>query len=147
MNEATEAFNPVSGGCLCGAVRYTLHKPAVFTNHCHCSMCRRTQGAVFGTWSKVSSEGLTFDKGEDELAVYRSSVPVRRRFCRTCGSQLFYQHDGDPGMIWFTPATLDGGAHPGHAQDKEKHICVESKVIWREITDGLPQHRGFELEV
>ncbi len=143
MNTAQSDWKPISGGCQCGAVRYTVHAPVELTNHCHCTMCRRMQGAIFGTWSRMKARHLTIDKGEENLTLYESSPPVRRRFCRTCGCPLFYEHEKEPGLIWITTATLDGGAHPGHPKERERHVCVESKVSWYGITDALPQNRDY----
>ena len=42
--------------------------------------------------------------------------------------------------MYFMPATLDGGAHPGHPADKEPHIHVGSKAEWERITDDLPKY-------
>ena len=120
MNTAQSDWKPISGGCQCGAVRYTVHAPVELTNHCHCTMCRRMQGAIFGTWSRMKTRHLTIDKGEENLTLYE-----------------------EPGLIWITAATLDGGAHPGHPKERERHVCVESKVSWYGITDALPQNRDY----
>lgn len=135
----------LSGGCQCGAVRYTVDAPVDYTNHCHCSMCRRIHGALFGSYSRIAKARLSVECGADNLAVYRSSPPVSRSFCGTCGCPLFYEHDEAAKLIWFTTATLDGGAHPGHPREAEQHVCVDSKVPWHEITDGLPRRSGFTL--
>ena len=75
-----------TGGCQCGAVRYTIHAPAVETYHCHCEMCRKLQGVLFGTFSGVPRDQITIDKGADNLTTYDSSPPNHRKFCKTFGS-------------------------------------------------------------
>ena len=132
----------LTGGCLCGAVRYTVDGPVKYTSHCHCSMCQRCHGAVFGTYSSIRSDRLTIDRGRENIQVYRSSPPVRRSFCGTCGCPLFFESAAEPGYIAFTAATLDGGVHPGHPPEMERHIFVESKLPWYAITDGVPQVEG-----
>jgi hypothetical protein len=37
-------LRPHHGGCLCGAVRYTVDAPLRDVIACHCSQCRRTSG-------------------------------------------------------------------------------------------------------
>ena len=37
----------LSGGCLCGDVRYEAGTGAFHESACHCSMCRRASGALF----------------------------------------------------------------------------------------------------
>ena len=133
---------PISGGCQCGAVRYTVHAAPSEVVHCHCSMCRKTNGSLFWTGAGVAAEHLTIE-GEKNLTSYQSSPNVIRQFCRTCGGTLFARLPEAPETIYFTPATLAGGVHPGHPTGSETHIYVGSKVAWKEITDDVPQ---FETE-
>ena len=37
---------PYTGGCLCGAVRYTLSAWPLAVNACHCNDCKKTSGAT-----------------------------------------------------------------------------------------------------
>src|SRR5262245_47794706 len=127
----------VSGGCHCGAVRYSLCAPASSVQHCHCSMCRTTTGSLFLTGAVVERSQLSIDRGLDSLTTYRSSSSVRRLFCRTCGCQLFCYEDSEPVLMYFSAATLDGGAHPGHPPHKEYHIQFASRVAWDSTMDGV----------
>ena len=77
----------LSGGCQCGAVRYTIYEPARSTNHCHCSMCRKIHGALFASLSRVSEDKFTVDRGKDNLVNFDSSPQVHRKFCKTCGAR------------------------------------------------------------
>ncbi len=131
------------GGCLCGAVRYTLHAPAKEVWHCHCEMCRKAWGALFSTTALVGRDDITNNQGQDNLTTYKSSPAIARHFCRTCGCDLFADLVDELECRLFAPATLDGGVHPGHPEDKESHIYVGSKAGWETISDGLPQ---FETE-
>src|SRR6266850_3796590 len=44
-------FKKINGSCFCGQNQFELSEPAVETHHCHCSICRRLQGAAFVTLS------------------------------------------------------------------------------------------------
>lgn len=142
---ADEAYlgEPLEGGCQCGAVRYRLSAAACDIYHCHCSLCRKLHGALFATWAVVPRGRLEITRGEGALASFESSPGVRRRFCRHCGCHLVCEIDSDPGFDWFTPGTLDGGVHPGHAPEREQHIFVGSKVQWRDIHDGVDQYETY----
>ena len=84
----------IGGGCLCGAVRYTLAAVPTDVAHCHCHICRRASGAPVVTWATVARADLTVS---GEVRWFRSSTLAKRGFCPTCGSQLFFaQEIADP---------------------------------------------------
>ena len=66
---------------------------------------------------------------------------VRRQFCRTCGCSLFYFDKKFPEVMFYYPATLDDGVHPGHPEGNEHHVWVESKANWETFEDKLPRHK------
>ena len=133
----------LSGGCQCGAVRYHVSAPALETHHCHCSMCRKVHGALFGTFSVILQDKFTIEKGADKLNPYPSSERLRRNFCTVCGCHVFDRLVGNTSVIELATGTLDGGAHPGHPEETRRHIFVGSKAPWHKITDELPQHEEF----
>jgi hypothetical protein len=71
----------VTGGCLCGTVRFTVRLPTAFCGHCHCSMCRRNHGAAYVTWVAVPRDQLSIEQGLGELTRYESSLHGSRSFC------------------------------------------------------------------
>ncbi|MCV0424818.1 MAG: GFA family protein [Roseibium sp.] len=101
----------LTGGCLCGSVKFT----AVPTNDemgvCHCEMCRRWTG---GTYMAVSCGDSVAYEDEGALGVYKSSDYGERVFCKTCGSTIAWRlRDGshtslsaqafdDPSIFKFT---------------------------------------------
>ena len=85
----------VEGGCLCGAVRYRASGESDHPTLCHCNSCRRAAGAPVVAWTTFPPSRFEFTKGTP--ARYRSSPPVVRTFCSTCGTPLTYQHTSLPG--------------------------------------------------
>src|SRR5262245_1350168 len=61
--KAMSTVEQVQGGCLCGAVRFTVTLPTLFCGHCHCSMCRRNHGAAYVTWIALPRAQLCIDSG------------------------------------------------------------------------------------
>ena len=53
----------LTGGCLCGAVRYEISGEPVWSAHCHCRSCQKALGASFATWSKVKAENFAVTRG------------------------------------------------------------------------------------
>lgn len=132
---------PVFGGCLCGNVRYKITGAAHCIVHCHCSKCRRIYASLVGTGAIIEKKFVTIDKGEKNLTAYEDSR-VKRQFCSTCGCSLFYYSNSLQNMMFYYPATLDEGVHPGHPEGTEHHIFVGSKAEWEHFEDNLPRHDG-----
>ena len=78
----------LSGGCLCGAVRFTAAPRDHDVGACHCGMCRKWSAGPF-----LALECGASVKVEDttHLGVYRSSDWAERCFCNKCGTVLFYR--------------------------------------------------------
>ena len=98
----------LTGGCMCGAVRYTLNEEPTKIGACHCSMCRRWSGGIF-LGSETKSDGITFE-GAENLTLYKSSNWAERGFCKECGSSLFYRITAEgpmKGVYHFGVGTLD----------------------------------------
>lgn len=130
---------PVQGGCHCGAVRYTLSSPALSVQHCHCSRCRKTHGQLSVSGAVVRRADMEITGGEN-LTTYSSSASFHSQFCRTCGCQLFGYEDSELDLMYFAPATLDGGVHPGHPAEKESHIYVGSRAEWDCLGEGIARY-------
>lgn len=78
-----------SGGCLCGAVRYSVAWPPLMIGTCQCGHCQKSSGSALTVIAMVSSDAL---KLEGELSTYEdkgdSGNPLFRRFCGKCGSPV-----------------------------------------------------------
>jgi hypothetical protein len=134
---------PLTGGCLCGAVRFEVRAPALDIYHCHCSICRKLQGALYPSYVVVPRLAFTVTKGADNVSRYDSSEAIHRFFCKTCGGRVFEDNVTAPDKIWYAAGSLDGGADPGHEGANERHIFWESRNGWYEPQDGLPKLTRF----
>ncbi len=125
-----------NGSCLCGTVKFSVNAAGTDMTHCHCSMCRKSHGALFATF--YDGTDLQYTHGADAITNYESSPGFQRSFCSHCGSPLPDKSLENDGV--FVPAGLmddDPGVHPG------AHIFTESKASCYEITDVLPQLRHY----
>jgi hypothetical protein len=132
---------PVTGGCLCGAVRYVSVTPPSEGFYCHCRTCQRFFGGLSGAFVRIARASLVFTKGAPSY--YRSSDVATRGFCVTCGSPMVFVYDAPAADYWIGIGSLDrpedwpltrsaswGPVAQGH---------VDRKIPWQEIDDGLPQ--------
>ena len=122
----------ITGGCLCGAVRYRAQGPFRDIIACHCEMCRRTHGH-YATYSSVPRERLTLTE-DSGLKWYDSSDTARRGFCTGCGASLFFDPLGS-GRMSFAAGSIDrpSGLTISH------HIYVADAGDYSEIADDLPR--------
>jgi hypothetical protein len=129
-NEGNAA--PLTGSCLCGAIRFEIRGALRDVVVCHCGQCRRQHGAppsyTSAEWSQVTL------RGDKHLKWYQSSARARRGFCRVCGSSLFWEPVGE-GRISISAGCLDKPT----GLRTVRHIFVADKGDFYEITDGLEQ--------
>lgn len=71
----------VTGGCLCGRVRFTASGESDRVGLCHCLDCRKHHGALFHA-SAIFPEAAVSVEGETRA--YQG-----RHFCPDCGSSVF----------------------------------------------------------
>ena len=117
------------GGCLCGAVRFTVDGPLRPVVACHCSQCRKATGHHYAATS-ANRENIEIT---GEVSWYRSSEWARRGFCATCGSNLFWDGPGENlSILAGSLAAPTGLALVGH-------IYCADKGDYYDIADGLPQ--------
>jgi len=129
----------VSGGCLCGGVRYEVELPFRRASTCHCSRCRRHGGGGGLTQGRVPRERFRLLAGAELLRVYRPEGGMAKVFCWVCGSSLFGGEwpDGDEVSVRF--GTLDGDPE----LRPQYHSYVDDAVAWDTLPDdGAPRFPG-----
>jgi hypothetical protein len=104
----------VSGGCHCGAVRFSasMPEPPVPALACNCSICSMT-GFLHVMVPHDRFELLT---GRDSLKSYRfGSGAANHLFCSNCGVKSFYQPRSHP----------DAWSVNAHCHDDAPELSVE----------------------
>jgi hypothetical protein len=121
------------GSCLCGAVSFEVEGELRPGDACHCEQCRRWSGHYWAS-TNIPRDRLKV-QGMDNVGWFQSSEKVRRGFCRSCGSVLFW----DPPHKDWTSIAL-GAFDTPTGTHLEMHIFVSEKGDYYEIADGLPQN-------
>jgi len=129
----------MTGGCMCGAVRYEVIGDHHGVTHCHCHSCRKHNGAPVVTLAGYKNDQVRFSG--DQRKIYESSPGVGRAFCGYCGTPLTWEGEaGDLGYFFeFHISTFD---------EPEKlvptsHAFEPERIPWFDIADDLPRYAGF----
>lgn len=120
----------LTGGCLCGAVRFEIDGILGPITCCHCSQCRRTSGSAYVAAASVDEGCFRVTEGRDLVSEYESSPQSRRAFCTRCGSQLWGRHAAYP-VVRVRAGGLDG--NPGGRI--AAHTMMGSRAAWLEESD------------
>jgi hypothetical protein len=127
----------MKGSCLCGAVRFSLTGTPTAFDLCHCSRCRAASGSAFVAELECEPAQFAWISGEAFVKTYEASVRnrppgYRRTFCTVCGAPMPIV-DGDIIRVPAGSLEDDPGIRP------QRHIFVNFKAPWFEITDSLDQ--------
>ena len=126
------------GGCLCGAVRYTVRGRVRHVIVCHCHECRRWSGRAYAaSAARVKEIEIRGDVvwQPSPLSEYRA----KRGNCEHCGSSLFWWAEGGE-RIAIGAGTLDDPS----GLRIVAHIWTEQGVDWERPPDGVPSYpRGY----
>jgi hypothetical protein len=116
----------LTGGCLCGDVRYLIADVPVRQAICHCRHCQRQCGTAFSALLIVPTTALDV-QGDTRIYQDRghSGDTVNRHFCNRCGSPIFTALPSRPDMRFIKAGTLDDP----QIMAPEVHVWCES--AWR----------------
>lgn len=128
-----------SGGCLCGAVRYSVDAPMANVIACHCSHCRKISGAGSSHNVAIPTSALTITQGEPKLYADTadSGNRLNRFFCANCGSSLFSRREKMPEMTILKAGTLDDATGLKLAMN----IWTDSALPWMHLDPALERHQ------
>lgn len=126
----------IQGSCLCGSVHYQISGKCSDMLSCHCSLCRKSHGSAFATFSSVHKDNLEFTAGKDYICSYSVSSHLARTWCDVCGSTLPFlegEHYSVPVGTLLDPCPMKIVGH----------IFTGSKAPWYMITDDLRKFETF----
>ncbi len=100
--------SPLTGGCLCGAVRYRCDGEPQSVGLCQCDRCQRQSGSSFLIAVVFDRDAVSI---EGELQPYTARIDgereLTRHFCPRCGSAVMVTLDRYPGIRSMMGGTLD----------------------------------------
>ena len=128
----------MTGGCLCGGVRFEVTEPLVSASYCHCTRCQRRTGTAASAQARVAPGSLRVTSGEELIRAYDpGDGGFLKLFCSQCGSALWSRSPEDPEVMSVRLGVLDSdpGIRPSHRQ------FVAYAAPWERLPDdGLTRY-------
>jgi hypothetical protein len=126
----------LTGGCLCGGVRYEVDEPLVSASYCHCTRCQRRTGTGASAQARVAPGSLRVTSGEELVAEWLPDEGFAKCFCSACGGALWSRHPA-MGVTSVRLGTFDGD--PGIRPQWRQFVAYASP--WEPLPDdGLPRY-------
>ena len=129
----------VTGGCMCGAVRYAAPEAHAVV-YCHCKSCRSHTGAAVAALVGYLKSEIAWTG--DERRIYESSPGIGRGFCGKCGTPLTWEgHVEELGgdLIEVFISTTDDP----DALVPQFHIWTDERIELFDTVDELPRYHGW----
>ena len=125
---------PYTGGCACGAIRYSIAGEPLFANHCQCRDCQRESGTGHGSYATFARAGVTLTgKAKTWDMVGDSGNLKTRAFCAECGVGVYMTFKAMPGIFTIRAASLDG---PARYQPQAITYAMRA-YDWDQLDPGL----------
>jgi len=130
-----------TGGCLCGAIRYTISAPVTGLRACHCKNCQKSSGTGSTVNAVVPEDAFKITKGEtrhyDDSAT-QSGRTLSRHFCGTCGSPIYSHRNPRPGFVVVRAGSLDDSS----GMKITGNIWTATARPWSHIDPSSERHPG-----
>ncbi|XOV80381.1 MAG: GFA family protein [Aestuariibacter sp.] len=125
----------MEGACLCGEITFSVSGKAKSVVNCHCTLCRRMNGAAFSTYAVVSQSDFTIQQGQPK-AIYVTKK-TQKHFCAGCGTPLYNTNPEYKGLAIIHIGTLQ------NCQELKPraNIFCQSQLDW---TKDINSISGFE---
>jgi hypothetical protein len=127
---------PLTGGCLCGGVRFEVTSPLVSAGYCHCTRCQRRTGSAYSAQARIEPGSLRVTAGDDLVRAYEPPGGFLKFFCSACGSALWSQDPADSKVKSVRLGVFDGDPRirPSYRQ------FVAYAAPWEQIPDDGLDH-------
>ncbi len=122
-----------TGGCLCGAVRFTAVGEPKRVGLCHCATCRKNTGSAYLAFAAYDLGRVTI---EGALKSTRAPI-IDRRFCPRCGSLICLAED-EEGEI----SLMLGAFDEPPAITPQYELWVGQRRDWLSAVPGARQYAG-----
>ena len=127
----------ITGGCLCGGVRWELTEPPLHASYCHCTRCQRRTGTAASAQARVAPGSLRITSGGELIRCWEPEGGSPKCFCSNCGGALWSKNEetGEIAGVRLGTFDQDPGVRPSY------RIYTDYAARWEPIPDdGLPRY-------
>ena len=133
----------LTGGCVCGQVRYVTRALPLRITICHCTWCQRRTGTGFGTECVFPLEDVRIEG--DALRSFRHISDVSGRwieqdFCSACGTNIGLRLQAVPAIRSLAIGSFDDRSWIESADIPVRHVFTRSRLPLSVIPDGVERH-------
>ena len=127
-----------TGGCLCGAIRYSINQAVEVVSACHCTHCQKASGTGASHNALVSAGAVTFTAGKTKVYTdtAESGNTLYRHFCGDCGSPIYSQREKMPELMVIKVGTL----YDTSGMKLTTNIWTRSARPWMHIDPAATNH-------
>jgi hypothetical protein len=79
----------ITGGCLCGGLRYEADREPTNAGYCFCADCRKASGSGWVGFMGFPASGLRFSGEVRQFTSKAMRGDATRNFCPSCGGLVF----------------------------------------------------------
>ncbi|MDB5481795.1 MAG: aldehyde-activating protein [Caulobacteraceae bacterium] len=126
---------PLTGGCLCGEIRYSVDSAVERLVACYCKDCQRMTSAGGSVNAVVPASAFRLTKGQTKVFTKAadSGNALHRHFCGDCGSWIYNPMGGDPEYLVLKAGTFD--RHEG--MQIKLNLWTGSRAPWAPMDTTL----------
>ena len=122
----------LTGGCLCGGVRFELTEPPREAGYCHCTRCQRRTGTGSSAQARIDGDSFRLLAGHDLVRAWRHpDGGFEKCFCGECGAHLFSRNPDDPRQMSIRMGAFHGD--PGIRPTFRTYVAYAA--AWEPIPD------------
>lgn len=126
----------MTGGCICGAIRYRLKREPMIVHCCHCTWCQRETGSAFVLNAVIEASEVDLLGGVPAYSTNPSASGRGQEIarCPTCHVAVWSHYSLGKAASFVRVGTLDNPntCPPG------VHIYTSSKQDWVVLDDAVP---------
>ena len=129
---------PLTGGCLCGEIRYIVDSAVERLVACYCHDCQRMTSAGGSVNAVIPASAFRLIMGQTKVFTKKadSGNALHRHFCGNCGSWIYNPMGGDPEHVILKAGTFD--RHEG--MKIELNVWTRSRAPWAPMDAAIRTH-------